>query len=71
MCVGLEEDLKMIVGHFGELCRRTGLKVKAGKNKMVALGGKEGLECDIYVDGICLEHVLEIKYLGCFRQIRY
>ena len=26
---------------------------------------EEGLECEVYVDGIHLEHVLEFKYLGC------
>ena len=23
------------------------------------------MECDVYIDRICLEHVLEFKYLGC------
>ena len=27
--------------------------------------GKEGLECEVRVDGIYLEHVLEFKYLEC------
>ena len=31
---------------------------------MVLNGGK-GLECEVYVDGIRLEHVFEFKYLGC------
>ena len=25
----------------------------------------EGLECEAHVDGICLDHVSEYKYLGC------
>ena len=28
-------------------------------------GGEEGLECDVYVDEIRLEHVSEFKYLWC------
>ena len=30
------------------------------------LNGEEGLDCDVHVDGICLEHVSEFKYLVCF-----
>ena len=64
-CGESEEDLKAMVGHFVEVCRRRGLKVNAGKNKVMVLGGEEGLECEVCIDGICLEHVLEFKYLGC------
>ena len=32
---------------------------------MMALGGEEGLECEVCIDGICLEHVSKFKYLGC------
>ena len=39
-----EENLKMMVEHFVEVCRRRGLKVNAEKGKVV-LGGEEGLEC--------------------------
>ena len=31
----------------------------------MALNGDEGLECKVHVDGIRLEYVSEIKYLGC------
>ena len=31
----------------------------------MGLNGEEGLDCDFYVDGVCLEHVAECKYLGC------
>ena len=31
----------------------------------MVLNGKEGLECEVHVDGIRLEHVSEFKYLGC------
>ena len=66
LCGELEEDLRLMVGQFAEVCRRRGLKVNAGKSKVVVLNGVEGLECEVYVDGIRLEHVLEFKYLGCF-----
>ena len=46
------------------MCRR-GLKVNEDKGKVMVLGGEEGFECEVYVDGICLEHVSEFKYLGC------
>ena len=28
------------------------------------MNGEEELECEVHVDRICLEHVLEFKYLG-------
>ena len=31
----------------------------------MVLGGEEGLECGVYVDGMRLEHVSEFKYLAC------
>ena len=67
-----EEDLKVMVGRFVEVCRRRGLKVKASKSKVTVLGGEEGLECEVYVDGIRLEHASEFKILGMyFGRIRY
>ena len=41
------------------------LKVNAGKSKVMVLGGEEGLECEVCVDGMRLEHVSEFKYLRC------
>ena len=43
---------------FVEVCRRSGLKVNAGKNKVMLLGGKEGFEYEVFVN-ICLKHVSE------------
>ena len=60
-----EEDLRVMMGQFLEVCRRRGLKVNAGKSKVMVLNGEEGLECKVHVDRIRLEHVLEFKYLGC------
>ena len=31
----------------------------------MVLNGGEGLECEVHVDGIHLEHVSKFKYLGC------
>ena len=53
-----------MVGRFVEVCRRD-LKVDAGKSKLMVLGGEEGLECEVCVDGMRLEQVSEFKYFGC------
>ena len=45
-----------MVGWF-EMCRRRELKVNAGKSKVMVLNGEEELECEIHIDGICLEPV--------------
>ena len=66
LCGESEEDLRVMAGCFVEVCRRRGLKVNAGKSKVMVLNGGEGLECEVCVDGICLEVVSEFnKYLGC------
>ena len=54
-----------MLGRFVEMCRRRGLKVNAGKSKVMVMNGEEGLECEVHEDGICLEHVSKFKYLGC------
>ena len=36
-----------------------------GKKKNVERNEREGLECEVYVDGIRLGHVSEFKYSGC------
>ena len=47
------------------MCKRRGLKVNADKTKVMVLNGEEGLEWEVHVGGIHLEHVSEFKYLGC------
>ena len=64
LCGESEEEMRAMVERFAEVCRR-GLKVNAGKRKMIAMNGEEGLECEVYVDRIRLEDVSEFKYLGC------
>ena len=39
--------------------------MKVNTGKVMVLGGEEGLECEVGVDGIHLEHVSEFKYSGC------
>ena len=51
LCAESEEDLKVMVGHFVEVCKRKGPKVNTGKSKVMMLG-EEGLECEIPVDGM-------------------
>ena len=53
------------MGRFAEACKRKGLKVNAGKSKVTVLNGEKGLECEVHVDRIRLEHISEFKYLGC------
>ena len=32
---------------------------------MIVANGKDGLECEVCIDGLCLEHISELKYSGC------
>ena len=52
-------------GNSAEECKRRGLKVKADKLKVMVLNGEEGLECEVHVDRMRLDHVFEFKYFGC------
>ena len=57
LCGESEEDLRVMVGRFAEVCRKRGLKVNAGKSKVMVPNGEEGLECEVRVDGVSLEHI--------------
>ena len=59
LCDGSEENLSAMLGRFVEMCRRKGLKVNAGKSKVMVLGEEDGLDCEVCVDGIRLKHVWE------------
>ena len=50
LCGASEEDLKVMVGRFAEVCRR-GLKIKAGESKVVVLNGEGGSEREVHVEG--------------------
>ena len=65
LCGESEEDLKMMFGCFVEMYRRKGLKSNANKNKVMVVGGENGLECEIRVDEVRLEKVSQLKYLEC------
>ena len=54
------------MGRFAEVRRRRGLKVNAGKSKLMLLNGEAGLECEAHVGEIHLENVSKFKYLGGF-----
>ena len=53
------------MGRFAEVCRNRGLKVNAGKSRVMILNGEEGLDYEVHVDGVRLKHISEIKYLEC------
>ena len=53
------------MGNFVEVCSRRGLRVNAGKKKVMILNGEEGLEREVSVDRVQLEHGPEFKYLEC------
>ena len=58
LCGESEEDLRAMVGRFAEVGRR-GLKINAGKSKVMVLGGEEGLEWEICIERIRLQYVSE------------
>ena len=43
LCGESEEDLRVMVRQFAEMCRRRGLKINAGKSKVMVLNGKRGI----------------------------
>ena len=60
LCCELEEDMKVMVRCFVEVCRTRRLKINGDKSKVMVLGGEEGLECE------GLENrMLEFKYFRC------
>ena len=65
LCGEPEEGLRVMLRRFAKACRRRGLKINAGKSKVMVMNGEEELECEVYIDGAHLEHVSEFKYLGC------
>ena len=57
LCGEMEEDLRMMMGWFVEVCRRRGLTANAGKSKVMLMNGEDGLECEVYVDEIRFKHL--------------
>ena len=64
LCGESKEDLKVMVGHFVEVCRRRGLKVNAIKSKGMVLGAEEGLGGRFMWMGRNWSKC-QFKYLGC------
>ena len=62
-----EEDLKVMEGRFIEVYRKRYLKVNANKSKVMVLGDKKGLECEVNRNGRRLEQMSKLKYLRCAR----
>ena len=52
MSIGFLRRYCYVVLGFPEVCRRRGLRVNAGKSKVMVLNGEEGLECEVHVDGV-------------------
>ena len=50
LCRDSEEDLKVMVERFVEVCKRRGLKFNVDKTKGMVLGGEEELECKVRMD---------------------
>ena len=46
---------------MGEVCSRKGLKVNKGKSKVMVMNEEEGLECEVSVDRVRLEHVSDLS----------
>ena len=65
VCGESEEELRAMVKQFAEVFRRRGVKVNAGKSKVMVMNGEQGLEREVHVDGIRLEYISEFKYLAC------
>ena len=57
LCGESEQGLRAVVGRFVEVGRKIGLKVNAGKSKVIVMNREEGLECEVHIDGIRVEHV--------------
>ena len=66
LCGESEEEIRAMVGWFVEVCRRRGVKINAGKSKVMVMNGVEELEHEVQFDGICLEHISEFIYLDVF-----
>ena len=50
---------------FVEVCRIRGLKINAGKSRVTVLNREDGLECEVSVDGVRLDHGSKFKYTRC------
>ena len=56
----------LFVRYFVDVCTRKGLEVNAVKSKLLVLNREEGLEYEIYANGIQLKRISKFKYICCF-----
>ena len=66
VCGESEEDLRVMVEQFVEVCRRRGLKINAGNSKVMVLNGEKGLECKVYINSFRLRMSLNLNIWGVF-----
>ena len=60
------------MGRFVEVCGKRSLKINTDKRKVMLLVREEGLQSEVCIDGIRLEHVSEFNFFGmCFGRVRY
>ena len=45
-------NLRVMVGHFVEICKWRGLKVNEDKSKAMMLEGEEGSSCEVSINGV-------------------
>ena len=65
LCGEFKKDMRAMVGHFVEVCKRRSLKVNAGKSKVMVLSEEEGMECEVCIDGVSLEQRIPIVLFYC------
>ena len=49
-CMASQENMKVMVAHFVEMCGRRGLYLNTDKSKVMVLGEEEGLLHEVLVD---------------------
>ena len=60
-----ENELKLLVKHFEEVCRRRLIKANGSKSKIIVIERNGNTGCNISINGENMEVVNEFKYLGC------
>ena len=63
--IQMERARKGVAFLLNDVWHSAVILVNVGASKVMVLSGEEGLECEVYIDRIHLEHVSEFKYLGC------
>ena len=58
-----------MVGWFAEVYRRKGLKVNAGKSKLMVLNGEEGLEHEVHLNFWGVFWTNQVQMEQCSRKV--